>query len=57
LEIGKQYKWYLNPQFRFTEENSPYEKVMCLLDFVSGMTDNYALELYRNLRGISVPSI
>jgi dGTPase len=44
-------------QFRFTEENSPYEKVMCLLDFVSGMTDNYALELYRNLRGISVPSI
>jgi dGTPase len=44
-------------QFRFTEDDSPYEKVMCLLDFVSGMTDNFALELYRNLRGISVPSI
>jgi len=44
-------------QYRFAEEASDYEKIMCLLDYVSGMTDNYALELYRNLRGISVPSI
>ncbi|MDZ7848426.1 MAG: hypothetical protein U5L96_17655 [Owenweeksia sp.] len=44
-------------QFQFVEEASDYEKIMCLLDYVSGMTDNYALELYRNLRGISVPSI
>tara|TARA_B100001115_G_scaffold115402_1_gene85725 strand:- start:6106 stop:7482 length:1377 start_codon:yes stop_codon:yes gene_type:complete len=44
-------------QFQFEEEDRPYEKVMCILDFVSGMTDNYALELYRNLRGISVPGI
>jgi dGTPase len=44
-------------QFQFSNSDSPYEKVMCILDFVSGMTDNYALELYRNLRGISVPGI
>ncbi len=44
-------------QFRFEEQDSAYEKVMCMLDYVSGMTDNYALELYRNLRGISVPTI
>lgn len=44
-------------QFQFDEEDRPYEKVMCILDYVSGMTDNYALELYRNLRGISVPGI
>lgn len=44
-------------QFQFEATDSPYEKVMCILDFVSGMTDNYALELYRNLRGISVPGI
>ncbi len=44
-------------QFRFEETARPYQKVMCILDFVSGMTDNYALELYRNLRGISVPGI
>jgi dGTPase len=44
-------------QYRFQEEDSAYEKIMCILDYVSGMTDNYALELYRNLRGISVPEI
>ena len=44
-------------QFRFSEEEEDYEKIMCILDYTSGMTDNYALELYRNLRGISVPSI
>lgn len=44
-------------QFRFEDGDRPYQKVMCILDFVSGMTDNYALELYRNLRGISVPGI
>lgn len=44
-------------QFQFDNSARPYHKVMCILDFVSGMTDNYALELYRNLRGISVPGI
>ena len=44
-------------QFQFEESENDYEKIMCILDYVSGMTDNYALELYRNLRGISVPSI
>jgi dGTPase len=44
-------------QFQFEETESDYQKVMSILDHVSGMTDNYALELYRNLRGISVPGI
>ncbi len=44
-------------QNRFKDEDSDYRKVMCILDHASAMTDNYALNLYRNLRGISVPSI
>lgn len=44
-------------QYVFEETDSAYEKVMCILDFVSGMTDSYALKLYRNLRGIEIPSI
>jgi dGTPase len=28
---------------------------MKILDFVSGMTDSYALELFKNVRGISLP--
>ena len=44
-------------QYVFDEHVSPYEKVMCIFDFVSGMTDLYALKLYRNLRGIEIPTI
>ncbi len=59
-ERQKRHKKLLNLmpyQNQFNEEDSDYEKVMCILDYVSAMTDNYALNLYRNLRGISVPSI
>lgn len=44
-------------QYHFEEDFSDYEKIMCILDLISGMTDLYALELYKNLRGIEVPSI
>ncbi|MBL0024005.1 MAG: dNTP triphosphohydrolase [Saprospiraceae bacterium] len=38
------------------DDASPYEKTMGVLDFVSGMTDGYATELYRKIRGIEIPS-
>lgn len=38
----------------FTEEDSPYQKVMRVLDVVSGMTDLYATELYRKIKGIDI---
>ncbi|AEE54571.1 dGTP triphosphohydrolase [Haliscomenobacter hydrossis] len=41
-------------QFRFDETSSPYIKVMHILDFISGMTDLFALKLYRKLRGIEI---
>jgi dGTPase len=30
-----------------------YERVMSVLDYVSGMTDNYAMSLFRSIKGIS----
>lgn len=30
-----------------------YQMLLVLLDFISGMTDSYALSLYRNIKGIS----
>jgi len=36
--------------------NSIYEALLLLMDFISGMTDSYALSLYRNIKGISLPS-
>jgi len=44
-------------QYIFKESDSDYEKVMCLFDFIAGMTDLFALKLYRNLRGIEIPII
>ena len=33
----------------------PYERLMRMLDFVSGMTDSYAVALYRRVKGIALP--
>lgn len=44
----------LPSQFKFNESDSDYIKVMQVIDFISGMTDLFALKLYRNLRGIEI---
>lgn len=33
----------------------PYLRLLKILDFVSGMTDSYAVSLYKKVRGISLP--
>jgi len=43
-------------QFRsFEDTDNPYDKVLCALDLISGMTDEYATALYRKLKGIEIP--
>lgn len=34
---------------------SPYERMLVSTDFVSGMTDSFAVELYQRIRGIALP--
>jgi dGTPase len=36
-------------------EVNPYPILRALVDFISGMTDKYALNLYRRVNGISFP--
>ncbi|MFY1045747.1 dGTP triphosphohydrolase [Chryseobacterium sp. GP-SGM7] len=36
------------------EEGSDYQKTLGIVDFVSGMTDNYATDLYRKIKGIDI---
>lgn len=43
-------------QFR-GEYSDTYEKIQSVVDFVSGMTDLYALDLYRKIKGISIPGV
>ncbi|MCL3782314.1 deoxyguanosinetriphosphate triphosphohydrolase [Prolixibacteraceae bacterium JC049] len=45
------------PQQYITETESAYLRLQSVLDFLSGMTDVYALELYRKLKGITLPEI
>lgn len=41
------------------EKDSPtiYQRILAVLDFVSGMTDVYALDLYRKITGMSLPTV
>ncbi len=39
---------------QFTYDGTPYERVMGIIDYISGMTDNYATDLYRKIKGIDI---
>ncbi|WP_202406113.1 deoxyguanosinetriphosphate triphosphohydrolase [Hufsiella ginkgonis] len=47
----------LIPKQFLTKNTDTYSKIQSVLDFVSGMTDLYAVELFRKIKGISFPSI
>jgi len=38
-----------------TSESTVYGKIQAVLDYISGMTDIYALDLYRKITGINIP--
>ncbi len=40
-----------------TESDLPYPKIQSIVDFISGMTDVFALDLYRKIKGISLPGV
>lgn len=47
-----------NEIFILNEEidNKEYTLIMNIVDFISGMTDSYAISLYRKIKGIMLPS-
>ncbi|MDY6121915.1 MAG: dNTP triphosphohydrolase [Porphyromonas sp.] len=40
-----------------THRSDTYGKLQCTLDYISGMTDIYALDLYRKITGMNLPAI
>ena len=42
----------LPEQFRY--QSDVYHRILGVIDFVSGMTDNYATDLYRKIKGIEI---
>jgi dGTPase len=37
------------------ERMTPYQRLLCVTDYVSGMTDGFAVDLYQRLSGIKLP--
>lgn len=46
----------VSSQYDVTSDE-PYDRIMSVLDFISGMTDVYALDLFRKINGESIPII
>ncbi|MDR0348910.1 MAG: dNTP triphosphohydrolase [Tannerella sp.] len=45
------------PEQYNTRATTVYGKIQCVLDYISGMTDVYALDLYRKITGMSLPAV
>jgi dGTPase len=45
------------PEQYDTHAAGAYGKLQCVLDYISGMTDVYALDLYRKITGLSLPAV
>ncbi|MDL2265455.1 dNTP triphosphohydrolase [Parabacteroides sp. OttesenSCG-928-G21] len=45
------------PEQYDTQATTTYGKIQCVLDYISGMTDVYALDLYRKITGMSLPAV
>lgn len=45
------------PEQYDTAAPTTYGKIQCVLDYISGMTDVYALDLYRKITGMSLPAV
>ena len=44
-------------QYQVSKDDSMYTKIQTVVDYVSGMTDSYALNLYRKIKGIELPEL
>lgn len=44
-------------QFPISKEAALYHNLQSVVDFISGMTDLYAIDLYRKITGINIPEI
>lgn len=49
--------WHLLPhRYRLEAQTSDYHALLAICDYISGMTDSYAVTLYKKITGISLPN-
>ncbi|AFK03319.1 deoxyguanosinetriphosphate triphosphohydrolase [Emticicia oligotrophica DSM 17448] len=44
-------------QFEIKKEDNAYQNILSVVDFISGMTDVFAIDLYRKITGIQIPQL
>ncbi|AWW00206.1 deoxyguanosinetriphosphate triphosphohydrolase [Arcticibacterium luteifluviistationis] len=54
---SKKMKKLIPEQFEISNDQPLYQNILSVLDFISGMTDIYAVDLYRKITGIQIPSL
>jgi len=57
---SKKFLELIPPEFLGSDRNpddAPYLRTLKIADFVAGMTDTYAVSLYRTIKGISLPGM
>jgi len=54
LHYSKMLNPFIPEQYHISSNDSVYNKIQTVLDFVSGMTDVYALELYKKISGTAL---
>ncbi|SOE20694.1 dGTPase [Spirosomataceae bacterium TFI 002] len=47
----------LTGQYANNEDKTLYQNLLSVIDYISGMTDLYAVDLYRKITGIQIPEI
>jgi dGTPase len=52
---GELIQQMLPEEYRPSEGESCYEKILHITDYISGMTDSYATSVFQTLKGISLP--
>lgn len=45
---------FIPEQYKVDENSTAYRKLLSVLDYISGMTDIYALDLFRKINGIGL---
>jgi len=54
---SKKLKKLVPQQFDISDGQGLYLNILSIIDFISGMTDIYAVDLYRKITGIQIPSL
>lgn len=52
--MSRKYLQLLPERYRKSEQD-PYKRILRITDYISGMTDSFAVSLYRKFTGISIP--